>query len=113
MWIVTDVENVAATTLQITFDGDATHINGAPDWVYEEEILESNSASYWAPDSRYIAFLRFEQSQTPIYEFTIYNSPNTYPETYQYRYPCVSLLFSISCLNFVHWLKIWFNSLVQ
>ena len=45
---------------QITHDGERNKIiNGATDWVYEEEYAFTR-AWEWSPDSRKIAFLRFD-----------------------------------------------------
>ncbi len=69
----------------ITTDGSANNIiNGAPDWVYEEEFGFSK-AFCWSPDSRRIAFYRFDESEVRQYEITIYES--IYPNTYRYKYP--------------------------
>jgi hypothetical protein len=49
---------VSAVT-NVTSDGEWNHIiNGAPDWLYEEEILASNSALWWASDSANFAFIK-------------------------------------------------------
>lgn len=57
---------------QLTFDGDKRIYNGWASWVYYEEILGRASqyrAFWWSPDSRKIAYLRFDDN--PIPEFTI------------------------------------------
>ena len=47
---------------QITFDGKSNAvINGASDWVYEEEF-ETVKAYQWSTDGRYLAFLRFDEA---------------------------------------------------
>lgn len=71
--------------IQITFDGKFNEIiNGAPDWVYEEEFGFSKGFS-WSPDSRHIAYYRFDESQVRLYNMTIYG--DLYPEEYVYKYP--------------------------
>ncbi|KNE55668.1 hypothetical protein AMAG_01556 [Allomyces macrogynus ATCC 38327] len=57
---------------RITFDGSATVQNGVPDWVYEEEVLATNVAFYWAPDGNSIAWLRFDDKDVPLYSFPYY-----------------------------------------
>ena len=48
---------------QITFDGEFNHIiNGAPDWVYEEEF-GFNRAFEWAPDGSALAYIKFDESE--------------------------------------------------
>jgi dipeptidyl-peptidase 4 len=50
----------------ITHDGSDVIINGTSDWVYEEE-LGLRDAFRWSPDSKRIAFYRFDQSPEPVY----------------------------------------------
>ena len=55
--------------VQITFDGKHNEIiNGASDWVYEEEFRLTR-AFEWSPDGKKIAFLRFDETQ--VKEFTM------------------------------------------
>ncbi|RUA28789.1 MAG: S9 family peptidase [Bacteroidetes bacterium] len=73
------------TELQFTNDGAINKIiNGAPDWVYEEEF-SFNKAYEWSPDSRSIAYIRFDESNVKEFEFTIYG--DLYPKQYKYKYP--------------------------
>ncbi|MDP4282115.1 MAG: DPP IV N-terminal domain-containing protein [Bacteroidota bacterium] len=70
---------------QITFDGKQNEIiNGATDWVYEEEF-EFSKAFFWSPDSKNIAFYRFNESRVKEYQLTYYG--DLYPEQYKYKYP--------------------------
>jgi dipeptidyl-peptidase-4 len=60
---------------QITSDGDGTILNGYASWIYYEEILGRTSkykAYWWSPDSKNIAFMRFDQSKVPVYTITIF-----------------------------------------
>ena len=41
-------------------------LNGAVDWVYEEE-LDVRSNYYWSPDSKNLAFLQMDESAVPMY----------------------------------------------
>jgi dipeptidyl-peptidase 4 len=71
--------------VQLTGDGRKNEIiNGASDWVYEEE-LEMTRAFEWSPDGRRIAFLRFDESQVREYSMTMYGS--LYPTSYSFKYP--------------------------
>ncbi|MCS6991957.1 MAG: S9 family peptidase [Chitinophagales bacterium] len=71
----------------LTTDGLRNYIiNGVCDWVYEEEFSFTR-AYQWSPDSRKIAWYRFDESQVPL--VTIQYFHNLYPENYTYRYPKV------------------------
>ena len=71
--------------VQVSFDGKFNEIiNGAPDWVYEEEFGFSKAFA-WSPDSRKIAYYRFDETQVPLFNMTIYKG--LYPEWYSYKYP--------------------------
>ncbi len=70
----------------ITDDGAMNQIiNGHTDWVYEEEFGFTR-AYEWAQNSRYIAFLRFDESQVPSYTLVHYGD-STYPTYYTFKYP--------------------------
>jgi dipeptidyl-peptidase 4 len=70
---------------QITTDGKWNHIiNGAPDWVYEEEF-GFNYAYKWSPDGNKIAYYKFDESHVKTYNMTMYNE--LYPNLYSYKYP--------------------------
>jgi dipeptidyl-peptidase 4 len=73
------------TTTQVTADGLLNSIiNGAPDWVYEEE-LSLAQAFCWSPDSRKLAFYRFDETSVPEFDMTLFN--DLYPRTYRFKYP--------------------------
>ncbi len=73
------------TEIQITIDGEYNKIiNGAPDWVYEEEF-GFTKAFAWSPDSKRIAFYRFDETNVRQFNMTLYES--LYPEWYKYKYP--------------------------
>lgn len=70
---------------QVTTDGKINEIiNGAADWVYEEEF-EFSKAFFWSPDGNAIAFYRFDESKVREYQLTYYG--DLYPEQYKYKYP--------------------------
>ncbi len=79
---------------QVTFDGAKNKIiNGVPDWVYEEEF-EFNKAFWWSPDSKFLAFLRFDESQVPEYTLQLYAGEKPrheeyklYPGMESFKYP--------------------------
>jgi dipeptidyl-peptidase-4 len=80
------VENLGSGAIKrLTKDGSDNIINGASDWVNEEE-LSIRDAFEWSPDSRRIAFLQFDQSNVP--EFTLINyTDSLYPVLTKYHYP--------------------------
>ena len=41
-------------------------LSGINSWVYEEEIFGSSDATRWSPSSERLAFLQFNQTQTPL-----------------------------------------------
>ena len=51
---------------RLTRGGADTLRNGAPDWVYPEE-LELGTGFWWSPDSKSIAYLQFDSSREPVY----------------------------------------------
>jgi dipeptidyl-peptidase-4 len=57
---------------QLTTDGGKNEIlNGRADWVYEEEIFNRNPQAYWwSPDSKSLAFLRFDDTKVPKFTLT-------------------------------------------
>lgn len=73
---------------QATTDGLQNNIiNGATDWVYEEEFSFSK-AFEWSPDGQKIAFYRFDERQVPEFTMTNYND-DLYPEYVTFKYPKV------------------------
>lgn len=69
----------------ITTDGANNKIiNGASDWVYEEEFA-IDKCFFWSPDGNKIAFMRFDESGVKEYSFDNYGT--LYPEAYKYKYP--------------------------
>ena len=81
------VQNLAtAAVKQVTTDGEANAIlNGAPDWVYEEEF-GFHVALSWSPDSKSLAYLRFDERAVPTFSMDVYGS-ETYPKPYVFKYP--------------------------
>jgi dipeptidyl-peptidase-4 len=71
--------------IQITMDGKRNEvINGAPDWVYEEEF-SFDQGYQWSPDGNYIAYYRFDESQVKEFNLTYYGT--LYPREEKYKYP--------------------------
>ncbi|KAA8645903.1 hypothetical protein EYZ11_003581 [Aspergillus tanneri] len=85
------------TVIPITKDGGKDLFYGVPDWVYEEEVISGNSATWWSNDGKYIAFLRTNESTVPEYPVQYFLSRPSgkkplpgleeYPEVRQIKYP--------------------------
>lgn len=79
---------------RVTKDGELNRvINGAPDWVYEEEF-SFNSALEFSPDNKMIAYVKWEEGDVPAFTFPLYRgmAPEldeyaAYPGAYSYKYP--------------------------
>ncbi|MEX0988190.1 MAG: S9 family peptidase [Bacteroidales bacterium] len=70
---------------QVTFDGKKNEIiNGAPDWVYEEEFGFADGFK-WSPDGKKIAYYRFDETRVKEYFMTMFG--DLYPEAYTFKYP--------------------------
>jgi len=80
--------------LAVTTDGVKNAIiNGATDWVYEEEFTVT-SIFDWSPDSKSLAYMKFDERAVPEYSFSKFGAfrtgekdPVFYPGSYTYRYP--------------------------
>ena len=71
-----------------TDDGSATISNGYASWVYYEEIFGRPSryrAFWWSPDSKLIAFYRFDDTKVPM--FPIYDAAGQHGSLRETRYP--------------------------
>lgn len=81
-----DVESGVET--QYTYDGTDVIYNGWSSWVYFEEILgrpTKYKAFWWSPDSKRIAFMRFDDTNVPM--FPIYVSKGQHGYLEETRYP--------------------------
>merc|ERR1712127_178086 len=90
MYYFSDPLNMSSVT-KITSDGlDNEIYNGLPEWVYEEEMLGTNHATYWSPEGTQIMFVKFQTQTTQdrldgdrdahIYKYSWYGQEQ-YPET--------------------------------
>lgn len=74
------------TESQITKDGELNAIiNGATDWVYEEEFGTTQLMEF-SPDNKMLAFVRTDESKVPQYRFQTFDE-KLYPDFYMYKYP--------------------------
>jgi len=85
---------VSGKEIQLTDDGKFNFvINGAPDWVYEEEF-EFNQAYEWSPDSKTLAWIRFDESGVPEFSMSMFQGAEPsldenklYPHCQSFKYP--------------------------
>ena len=81
----------------ITTDGGPDYFYGIPDWVYEEEVFGTNTATWWGRDGQYLAFLRTNETTVPEYPVQFFLSRpsgkkpleglENYPEVKEIKYP--------------------------
>lgn len=87
----------AQKVTRITQDGGTELFYGVPDWVYEEEVFQDNSATWWSEDGKFVAFLRTDERAVPEYPIQYFVSrpsgkrplpgEENYPEVRQIKYP--------------------------
>lgn len=80
------VEDLATGAIRaLTADGSDTLVNGASDWVYEEE-LNVRDGFRWSPDGSSLAFWQFDM--TGVEQFTLINNTDSlYPKVVKIPYP--------------------------
>ena len=84
-------EVASGKDIRLTEDGSDVILNGYASWVYYEEIFGRPSryrAFWWSPDSKKIAFYRFDQSVVPV--FPIYSAAGQDGRLNLTRYPKVA-----------------------
>ena len=82
------IEVATRKTVRHTHDGSKTILNGYASWVYYEEIFGRPSryrAFWWSPDSKVIAFYRFDEGKVPM--FPIYDAKGQHGTLRETRYP--------------------------
>jgi dipeptidyl-peptidase-4 len=73
-------------THKVTFDGQKNKIiNGVADWVYEEEFSFVRAFD-WSPDGKYLAFIKFDESEVPEISIDIFGD-KLYPQQMVFKYP--------------------------
>ena len=88
------ISDLSGNITPVTNDGKENHvINGAPDWVYEEEFGYSKAFD-WSPKGDKIAWCRFDESHVKEFNLLKYkglkpeNKENAlYPEVIAFKYP--------------------------
>ena len=82
------IDLALGTEYQYTNDGSDVILNGWASWVYYEEILGRPSryrAFWWSPDSKCIAFYRFDDTRVPV--FPLFDAEGVHGSIEQERYP--------------------------
>ena len=70
----------------VTDDGEWNRvINGTADWVYEEEYGFTKAYAF-SPDSKQLAYLRFDESEVPTFQMMRFDR-KLYNEPYTFKYP--------------------------
>ncbi|GME96977.1 unnamed protein product [[Candida] boidinii] len=88
-----DLNNIAKQAIQVTFDGGENLFYGKPDWVYEEEVFESDFALWWSPNSNFISILRSNDTLVPTFPIPYFvqneneNNYSSYPNLLNIKYP--------------------------
>lgn len=94
------VDLATGNVTQITEDGAFNKvINGAADWVYEEEFGFAK-AWFWSPDGNKIAFYRFDEER--VQEFFMTGWGDLYPEKISFKYPKAGEKNSIVSIHVYH-----------
>ena len=79
-------ETNSGRTKQVTFDGQKNQIiNGASDWVYEEEFGLVRSFE-WSPDGEYIAYYKFDETNVKEFSMDLFKG-GLYPTQEVFKYP--------------------------
>lgn len=82
------IEIETGKEVRYTFDGSELILNGWASWVYYEEIFGRGGmyrAFWWSPDSKRVAFYRFDDSSVPM--FPIYDATGKHGSIVRTRYP--------------------------
>ncbi|CAH1164731.1 unnamed protein product [Phaedon cochleariae] len=61
--------------------------HGVPDWLYEEEILGTNTAIWMSMDGLMVVFATFDDSLVEEIRFPWYGADRLYPDVRSLRYP--------------------------
>lgn len=71
--------------VRVTSDGKMNEIiNGATDWVYEEEF-GFDKGFYWSSGSKHLAYYKFNEKDVKQFQMALYGE--LYPDQYTYKYP--------------------------
>jgi dipeptidyl-peptidase 4 len=80
------VELATMKETRVTTDGAWNKVlNGATDWVYEEEFTLVQGYA-WSPDGSKLLYLRSDESAVKEFDLTYYKN-QLYPNEYRFKYP--------------------------
>ncbi len=78
---------ISAKETQVTTDGAENKIiNGAVDWVYEEEFTMDNGMR-WSPSGKFLAFYHFDESKVKEFSMDMFSNKELYPSQTHWKYP--------------------------
>jgi dipeptidyl-peptidase-4 len=80
------IEVASKKVTRLTTNGSETLLNGQLDWVYPEE-LNLDTAHWWSPDSRSIAYLQFDITKEPVFPQVSLLNPRAVLEPERYPQP--------------------------
>jgi hypothetical protein len=79
---------------KLTTNGEVSKIyNAIPDWVFEEEVFEDNTALWWSPDATKLVWGSFDDTDVDVYvlpEYGPWTKINQFPNLSEVRYPKVN-----------------------
>ena len=80
------ISELGGAECAVTTDGEWNKtINATADWVYEEEYGFTKAYAF-SPDSKKIAYLRFDESEVPMFEMMRFDG-DLYNKPYTFKYP--------------------------
>ena len=81
------IQNISnQKVIQVTNDGNKNHIiNGASDWVYEEEFALIR-AFEWSPDGKHLAYYKFDETYVKEFSMDLFKG-GLYPTQEVFKYP--------------------------
>ncbi|CAG9534894.1 unnamed protein product [Cercopithifilaria johnstoni] len=71
---------------RITRDNDTLVYNGVADWIYEEEIFNSNVGLWWSKSGQYLAFIRIDDRRVSLIQYPSF-AQQQYPTMNKIPYP--------------------------
>ena len=83
--VVLEPKSKSASAIKVTKDGNSRRRFGTCCWVYGEE-LDQQTAMWWSPDSRKLAYYEVDESKMSDYYLTVDNT-STYTKLKTVRYP--------------------------
>ena len=83
--VVLEPKSKSASAIKVTKEGKSRRRFGTCCWVYGEE-LDQQTAMWWSPDSRKLAYYEVDESKMSDYYLTVDNT-STYTKLKTVRYP--------------------------